>query len=168
MFRLFLVVGLLLSAMPADAQRRRDDDRQPQSRAELEARFRERLRKVMKERVGLNDAQVERLAEINTRFEGRRRTLYMAERDVRVALRRELSSDSAASDSKVADLLDRAIKLQRDRLALFEEEQRELQAFMTPIQRARYWGLQEQLRHQMEEMRERRSNQRSRSSGDRR
>ena len=28
--------------------------------------------------------------------------------------------------------------------------------FLTPVQRARYWGMQEQLRRQMEEMRERR------------
>lgn len=164
-YRLFLVVGLLLLAVPAGAQRARSDD-QPRDRAALEARFRERLKNVMQQRLGLNDTQVERLADINTRFEGRRRALYLSEREVRVGLRRELGADSGANNDRVAALMDRALRLQRDRLELFEAEQRELQQFMTPVQRAKYWGMQEQLRRQMEEMRERRGDSSSRSPRD--
>ena len=155
--KVLLIVGLLTLAAPAGAQRMRGDDQRPRDRAALETRFRDRLKVVMQQRLGLNDGQVERLAGINARFEGRRRELFQSEREVRMNLRRELSADSAADNDRVAALLDRALRLQRDRLDLFEAEQRELQQFMTPVQRAKYWGVQEQLRRQMEEMRERRA-----------
>lgn len=143
----------------------RAGDQPPRDRAALEARFRERLKSVMQQRLGLNDAQIDRLADINARFEGRRRELYTAEREVRINLRNELAADSAANDERVSGLLDRALRLQRDRLDLFEAEQKELQQFMTPVQRAKYWGMQEQLRRQMEEMRERRMDSSSRQPG---
>jgi hypothetical protein len=160
-----LAVGLSLAISPLEAQRMRAGDQPPRDRAALEARFRERLKSVMQQRLGLNDAQIDRLADINARFEGRRRELYTAEREVRINLRNELAADSAANDERVSGLLDRALRLQRDRLDLFEAEQKELQQFMTPVQRAKYWGMQEQLRRQMEEMRERRMDSSSRQPG---
>jgi len=147
--------GLLVLSASAEAQRMRAGA-QPRDRAALEARFQERLKGVMRQRLGLNDAQVERLAEVNAKFETRRRTLLMSEREVRMGLRREIAADSAANNERVTELMDRALRLQRDRLDLFEDEQKELRQFLTPVQRAKYWGFQEQLRRQMEEMRERR------------
>lgn len=153
--RVLLIVGLLTLAAPAGAQRMREGQPRP-DRAALEARFRERLKVVMQEKLGLNEGQVERLTAVHARFEGRRRELFQTERGIRMNLRRELSADSTANNDRVAELLDSALKIQRDRLDLFEAEQRELREFLTPVQRARYWGMQEQLRRQMEEMRERR------------
>jgi hypothetical protein len=51
--------------------------------------------------------------------------------------------------------MDRAIRVQRSRLDLLETEQRELSAFLTPTQRAKYMGMQEQLRRRADEMRRR-------------
>lgn len=50
-------------------------------------------------------------------------------------------------------LLDDMLRLQRQRFVLHEDEQRELALFLTPVQRAKYFGLQEQMRRRMEEMR---------------
>ncbi len=157
--------GLLVLSAPAGAQRMRQGD-QPRNRAELEARFHERLMGVMRQRLGLNDAQVERLADVNAKFETRRRTLLMSEREVRLGLRQEIAADSAANNERVTELMDRALRLQRERLDLFEDEQKELRQFLTPVQRAKYWGFQEQLRRQMEDMRERRGDSTMRLPGE--
>ena len=62
------------------------------------------------------------------------------------------AGDRAVQDS-VARMIDRAIALQRQRLDLVAQEQRELSSFLTPVQRARYLDLQERLRRRVEELR---------------
>jgi Spy/CpxP family protein refolding chaperone len=64
-------------------------------------------------------------------------------------------SADAANQQKVAGLLDQLMRLQRQRLDLVEGEQRELAKFLTPVQRAKYLGLQNQLRQRMQELRDR-------------
>ena len=145
-------------AAPAAAQRQ---PREPsRDRALLEERFQQRLGEVLRQRLDLSDEQFRRLREVNQKFEGQRRTLFQSEREVRVGMRKALRDDSTASNDEVARLMDRAIQLQRQRLELLEAEQRELAQFLTPIQRAKYFGFQEQLRRQMEEMRARRADPR--------
>lgn len=89
----------------------------------------------------------------NQRFEGRRRLLLDQEREVRASLRVQLDRGDSANAAQVATLLDRMLQVQRDRLAVTEQEQRELAAFLTPMQRARLLGLQEQIRQRIEGMR---------------
>lgn len=161
---LIAMLALIASAGPLDAQRMRPGERPQGDRPALERRFRERLESVMRQRLGLTDEQARKLQDANTRFEGRRRELFAEERRVRMGLRRALDGDSStASNEEVATLLDRAMKLQRERLDLMESEQKELATFMTPIQRAKYFGLLEQVRRQMDDMR----NQRNRGDKDR-
>jgi periplasmic protein CpxP/Spy len=151
-----LLVLTVVAGAPAIAQRPQQPGVRPQ-RALLEQRFRNRLRDVMKQRLDLNEAQVDRLTDVNQRFETRRRELLLEEREVRQSMRRALAPNASASADQdaVAGLLDRALRVQRQRLDLIETEQRELATFLSPVQRARYFGLQEQLRRQVEEMRER-------------
>ncbi|MGQ0650035.1 MAG: hypothetical protein ACT4P7_21000 [Gemmatimonadaceae bacterium] len=151
---LFMLALVALSGS-AEAQRPHGE-KQRGDRGALERRFRERLGAVMRERLGLNEDQLRRLGEVNERFESRRRELFQSEREIRIGMRRALGNDSSATNEEVARLMDRAIQLQRQRIDLLEAEQRELAQFLTPIQRARYFGVQEQLRRQMEEMRDRR------------
>lgn len=58
---------------------------------------------------------------------------------------------------RVAAALDRLLQVQRSRLDIVAEEQRDLAAFMTPVQRARYAALQEQLRRRVQTMQRRRA-----------
>jgi hypothetical protein len=155
-FRWIATLALLIAAAPLEAQRVRGQDRPPGDRPALEKRFRERLESVMRQRLALNDEQVRKLQDANGRFEGRRRELFMEERQVRMGLRKAIENDSTASNDEVASLLERAMRLQRQRLDLMESEQKELATFMTPIQRAKYFGLLEQVRRQMDDMRSRR------------
>jgi hypothetical protein len=53
-------------------------------------------------------------------------------------------------------LLDEMPRLERRRVELMEREQRELAKFLSPVQRARYFGLQDELRRGMQELQQRR------------
>ena len=127
----------------------------PDDRVAAQDRVRERVGRLLRERVGLSEDQMRRLAPVSRNFESRRQTIFREERTTRQALRRELGAESA-DQARVAAHIDQLLTLQRRRLDLTAEEQRELAAFMTPVQRARYLALQEHLRRRAEEMRRRR------------
>jgi hypothetical protein len=122
------------------------------NRAHLERRFRQRLYDMTRKRVGLSDAQMNRLVPLNQRFETQRRTIQRRERETRVALRDALRDSTHADQSGITGYLDTLVQLQRERVDLLEQEQRDLAAFMTPLQRARYTALQEQVRRRIEQL----------------
>jgi hypothetical protein len=124
-----------------------------QRRAQLEQQVRQRFARMLKERVGLSDAQLDQVAVVNQRFEERRRTLVEQERDIRIGLRREVLLEEAADQERVSRLLGEAIQVQQQRLRLLEEEHRALAEFLTPVQRAKYMAVQEQIHRALEEMR---------------
>ena len=120
-------------------------------RDELEARFRQAFARVVKDRVGLSDDQLRRLEPINERFSVERRRLQMEERRTRLEMQRALRTPELADSAQVSRMLDDLLAVQKRRIELLQAEQRELAAVMTPIQRARYMALQEQLRRQVEQ-----------------
>lgn len=143
----------LAAAVPVAAQ----EPGPPPSGAQrdsLEARVRARMAQMMRNQLGLNEEQVRMLQRANRRFEGQRRELLERERQVRLELRAALAAGDSASQPRVGELLDRTMQLQRQRLELLEAEQKELATFLTPVQRARLFGLQEQLQRRMSELRE--------------
>ena len=155
--RFALLLLLVGAAGPSAAQDR------PARRAALEERVRQRLATVVRERLQLDDASMRRLLETNRRFESRQRELLRDERGIRLELRRQLSRDANADQARVDALLDRLLDVQRRRLDIVREEQRDLEAFLTPVQRARYLALQDELRRRVDEMRGR--GQRRRTPG---
>jgi len=133
-------------------------DRRPQAtapaqRAQMEQRLRQGLWRIAKERVGLTDAQMTKLTEVNHRFDALRRTLNQDERTQRQTLRTEILAKDAANQDRIASAMDRLLQLQRQRLDIVAEEQKEFATFMTPLQRAEYAALQEQLRRRVDELR---------------
>ena len=154
---LFAFAALLALAAPLSTARAQDSPPPPAGeRDALEQQVRRRMSEILKSQLGLTDEQVRRLQATNRRFEGQRRALFDQERDVRIDLRRAIDDDDS---TRVGGLLDRMIALQRERLDLTEAEQRELATFMTPVQRAKLFGMEEQIRRRMMEMREQRMQQ---------
>ena len=153
------LVGLsLLAAAPALAQQP-TTSRAPDSAARpLEARVRQRVAAVVQKRLGLTDDQMRQLSAVNASYEPRRRDLMARERESRVAIREELVRGKSADQKRVQSALDDLFRLQRERIDLTEQEQRDLAKFMQPSQRAGYIALQEQLRRRIEEMRRRAPN----------
>ncbi len=143
---------LLLLAAPAMAQGRVAPS--PAQRDSLEARVRARMEQVLRTQLGLNDEQVRRLSATNRQFEGQRRQLFEQERRVRVELRAAIELGDSTQNARIGPMLDRTMQIQRERLTLQEAEQKELATFLTPLQRAKLFGMEEQMRRRMTEMRE--------------
>lgn len=135
------------------AQGQRPPAEHGERREALERRVRERIAAEVKDRLQLTDAQTQRLGETNRRFEERRRLLLAEERTTRMALREQLMRRDSADQRRVGTLVDQLISVQRRRIDLVEQEQRELAGFLTPVQRATYLSMQDQMRRRMEEMR---------------
>ena len=146
----------VLTATPVVAQQpmagRRDSAARP-----LETRVRQRMAAVVKDRLALTDDQMRQLTVVNASYETRRRDLLARERESRSAIREELARGKDADQSRVQSALDTLFRLQRERIDVAEQEQRDLAKFMQPAQRAGYLALQEQLRRRVEEMRSRRA-----------
>lgn len=166
-----LTLALLTLALPAiggispvaGAQRRGAAEVRPEARAsaparrqQMERQLRQRLWQVTKEQVGLTDAQMTKLGETTRRFDTQRRTLNQQERTERASLRQQLLAGDRADQNRVAASLDHLQQLQRQRVELQAEEQRELSGYMTPVQRARFAALQEQVRRRVEALRRQR------------
>jgi len=167
---LVIIVALAQSASSAHAQLRprRDGARlgagagrqqlpgQQQAdgnRAQLERRFQQMLYQATRHRVGLTDAQMNQLVPINQRFETQRRQIQRQERETRLSLRDAMRDTATADQARISGYLDKLVQLQRQRVTLFEQEQKDLAGFMTPLQRARYTALQEQVRRRVEQLR---------------
>lgn len=124
-------------------------------REQLERRFQQRLEEVVQQRLGLTDDQRTQLREVARRLEAPRRTLRQDEFRDRAALRAELMS-AQPNEARVAQLLEAMPALERRRADLLEQEQRELAKFLSPVQRARYFALQDELRRGVMEVQRRR------------
>ena len=129
----------------------------PARRQQMERQLRERLWNVTKEQVGLTDAQMTQLGQTSRRFDARRRSLNQQERAERSALRQQIAAGDRADQNRIAAALDHLIQFQRQRVELQAEEQRELAGYMTPLQRARFAALQEQVRRRVEVLRRQRA-----------
>lgn len=140
------------ASLHAQAQRA-DSIQQPGARRQaLEDRFRQRSAELVRRRLQLTDDQAARLQAANRQFEQQRMGLLARERELRRELRQQLMAGANANETRVGELLDQTIKLQRQRLEVAENEQRELSTFLKPIQRARYFGLQNEMRRRMQEL----------------
>lgn len=163
----FAILAAPLVASSVDAQRprprpgvvrpdRRALDQAPDGsnagRLQLEQQIRRSFWKVAKQRIGFNDEQMTRLEQVTQRFDQRRRALGQQEKEQRLVLRREILADTAANQAAVGAALDQVLLLQRQRTELQGEEQKEFASFMTPLQRAKYLGLQDQLRKRVQEL----------------
>ncbi len=144
-------LALSLSAAPAFGQPVRTGNTQA-NRPALEQQFRERVAGLAQQRIGLSDAQMAQLEQSNARFGPQLNQLAAQERETRRQLRLEMTSPGEPNQQHVSDLLDRALQLQKQRIAIVEAEQKDLARFMTPVQRARYIALQQQFRRRAQEL----------------
>lgn len=149
--RILSLTLLMLASSVANAQPGMGGP--PPERAQVEQQLRARMGEVVKQRLGLNSQQMEQLNAANRLFGRDRLVLLSQERRVRMAMRQQIEAGDRASQDRISALMDSTLLLERRRLDLMESEQNELKKFLTPIQRAQYFGLQTQIRSRMEQMR---------------
>lgn len=125
---------------------------QPNRNQQLQLQIRRSLWRVAKQRIGFSDDQMLRVERTSQRFDQQRRALAQEEKAQRVGLRTEILADSDANQTTIAASLEQLHALQQRRLDLQAEEQKEFATFMTPLQRARFMALQEQVRRRLQEL----------------
>jgi hypothetical protein len=136
----------------AGAQRPGAGARQPQNRAALQRQVREALARVTRERLGLTDAQMAKLADVDSKFQPRRQALTRDEAQTRRALATAMADTTTPDQAKISGYLDHLLALQRQRLDVQQDEQKALSGFLTPLQRAQYQALQERMRRRLDQM----------------
>lgn len=145
------------AAVRAGVQPRAGQRQGEAARLLQERRLQERINQVVRQRLNLNDDQMTKLQAVATRIEDDRRVLRNEEMTSRFALRQELLAGDKADEGRVSTLLDKLAEYERRRLTLMEREQKELAKFLSATQRARYVGVQEELRRSMQEVQRRRT-----------
>ena len=125
---------------------------QPNRNQQLQQQVRRSLWKVAKQRIGFSDDQMLQLARTSQRFDQQRRMLAQEEKAQRVAIRAEILADSGANQSSIAAALEQLHAVQQRRLDLQADEQKEFATFMTPLQRAKFMALQEQVRRRLQDL----------------
>ena len=123
-------------------------------RAQLEQQIRDRIGTALKKNLNLTDDQFAKLQATNKRFEERRHLLVEQERDARMGMRDLMIAGDTTNQAKVSAALDRMLQVQRQRFELVEQEQKELAGYLTPMQRAKYLGMQEQMFRRVEALRQ--------------
>jgi periplasmic protein CpxP/Spy len=161
--RTLLIFAVLLTAAPSGLIAQPAQD--PVRRQQIERTLRQRFAQVIQRELQLDDSTMRRFGATVQKFDEPRRDLMRRENIARRQLRDELSGSGTPDQQKVSELLDDMLAAQKQRVALHEQEDRELRAFLTPVQRAKYYGLQEQLRRRAEEMQMQRNRPRGRPGG---
>lgn len=149
-----LLLPLTLPAQPSRAAGGEGGGRsaqpgQPGQRAMMERRVEARVNEVMRARLNLTDDQFRQLQSLSVRMERERRQLRRDEMTAGAELRRLLLSTAAPNETRIAELLDQMPALERRRIDMLESEQRELAKFLSPSQRARYLGWQDDIRRNL-------------------
>lgn len=152
-----MVVRLTLVALAATtlAAPARGQQQAAPARQAQEQRLRQALGNVVRRQLDLTDQQAERLVQVSGGFERERRQLQVRERDTRQLVREEMLNETP-DQARVARGIERMLEIQKQRVAIVEREQAELAKFLTPVQRAKYLVLQDQLRKRLEDMRRQR------------
>jgi hypothetical protein len=148
------LIGLSLTPAFGEAQRGGDITRVPPVQGGARGRVllpEQQVGQAFRRQLQLSDAQVPRLQELNQRYNERRRVLLEEERAVRMQIRETLCGTDSTRGGDMSRWIDQLFELERRRLDLRMEEQRDLGAFLTPYQRARYLGMAEQIGRRLEE-----------------
>jgi len=149
--RFHLAIAAALIVTPALSAQQVAQQPTP-DRVALERQLQERTAQVTRQRLGLNDSQMQQLERVNGRFAPQLSTIATRERETRRQLRQEMMAGEQANQARVSGLIETSLSLQKQRIALIEAEQKELGTFLTPVQRARYIALQAQFRNRAEQL----------------
>ena len=121
----------------------------------LAKQVRQAFRGVVRKQLALNDEQVKKLNEVDDRFQLQRNEVNRDERQALLALKGALEDTSGNPDqAKVDEYMSRLVKAQHRRADILESEQKDLSGFLTPVQRAKYFALRDQLNRRIAQLRQ--------------
>lgn len=146
-----LVLALALAGVvPLEAQRMPPAGNP--NRTELERRVQARFGEMIKQRLGLSDADAARLSQTMESFADQRRQLHMEEQAVRSRLE-ALLQEPAATDQEALVLLQSMEEMRERETRLLRTEQEALLRVLTPLQLVRFHGMRTQLGERIQQLR---------------
>jgi hypothetical protein len=118
----------------------------------LARQLRQQFARVVQRQLNLSDENAKRLEDSDRKFEQQRTQLRRDERQARMGLRAALADTTNVDQAKIAQYMDELTRGQRRRADILEAEQKELSAFLSPLQRAKLQGLREQLQQRVNQI----------------
>jgi hypothetical protein len=126
-----------------------DSSRRERLQRQIETRFGQ----VVQQQLGLTDDQMTQLKATEDRFRPQRQALIRGQARVRTSLQAQMRPGEAADADSVRKLMDALQANRAELLRLDEAQDREMSAYLTPVQRARYQFLRERLIRRLQEVR---------------
>jgi hypothetical protein len=142
-------------ALKAQRQAQRADSGQPapNDRVQLRQQVRRAWVQAVRKQLNLNDQQMRNLNQVNVRYDRQRAEVVRDERQARLGLKAAMEDTTAADqNARVEQQMNVLVQAQRRRADLFENEQKELAGFLTPLQRARFTVMQERLAARLQQL----------------
>jgi Spy/CpxP family protein refolding chaperone len=129
------------------------------ARQRLQREIERRFGQVVQQQLGLTADQAARLRATEERFRPRRQAVIRRQVLLRGALQGQMRPGEAADADSVRKLMDGLQASRAELLRLDEQQEREMSAYLTPVQRARYQMLRERLMRRLQEVRRERVTQ---------
>ena len=128
------------------------DSATPAEQQALIRRIRQAFGGVVRRQLNLDDEKFAQFQRVDQRFQQQRNQLQRGERETRLALKAAMEDTANVDQAKIAQYLTDLTQAQRRRTDLLDAEQKELSAFLTPLQRAKLQALREQLNRRVAQM----------------
>ena len=109
------------------------------------------VERAVRTQVQATDDQMAKMRQIELRFRPRRAQLDREEQQVRRDLRQAMMDTTNVDQARIGQLLDKLVGFPGRRAAMIEEEDKALAEVLTPLQRARFHAIQEQIRRRIDQ-----------------
>ena len=149
--RVVLTVSAILLAGPVALAAQQVED---VSRDSLRQQIMDRFSARVEEELALTDGQAAKLTGTVRTYFAKRRALEAEERGLRTALAGQLRPGVAADQDSVSKLMNSITDVRQRYIDTFEEENKAMSAYLTPVQRAQYFVLRERLLERIKRVRE--------------
>ena len=125
----------------------------PTERQALQRQVRQAFARVVRRQLNLDAGKMQQLQRVDQKYEQQRRQVLKSEREARLNLKTAMQDSTGHPDQdKIAQYMDQLVHGQRERADLLEGEQKELAAFLSPLQRAQYFALKERVTRKLMEL----------------
>jgi hypothetical protein len=139
----------------AKGQRAEARGTQQEQRQALQRQVRQAFSRAVRRRLNLNDDQMNKLQQVNRKYDSQRRDLLRTERQARQGLAATMQDSTlpdATRQARASQFMDQLVQSQRRRADLLESEQKELSVFLTPVQRGQFSAMRERFNRRVQEL----------------
>lgn len=121
----------------------------------LARQLRQAFSGVVRKKLNLTDDQARQLQASDRKFTQQRNQVLQSERQARLGLKAAMEDSSGTRDqAKIDQYMQQLVAAQHRRADILEAEQKEMAGYLTPLQRAQYQALHEQLNKRIAQYRQ--------------